>query len=164
MKQIIYSDASFDKFSSQAVIGYAYFKTEEEHSRMTLEPDQIRLHTIHEKNNIRAELRGAIMAIRACMPKVDIFLYTDCQTVCGLVERRQKLEGNGFISQAKNQLLANADLYKEFYEVYDSYRPNIQWLKGHVSGADLTRVQNNFAVLDKWVRKNLRTQITALNK
>ncbi len=146
MKLDIYTDASFSKTHGLAVIGYMI-------------SDKLTIREIKESNNIRAEIRGVIASLSAALsaaPKsASVTLYTDCQTVAGLISRRDKLEKTNFISQAKQTPLANADLYKEFYKIYDQLHPEIIWVKGHTSSKD-TKIKKNFSTVDKEVRKALR--------
>jgi ribonuclease HI len=94
----IFTDASFDKKSKIAVIGFCKLKN------LTLIPVQekvnIVLEAITESNNIRAEIQSALMAIASCPKGTRITLYTDCQTICELPRRREKLEAQNFISKS----------------------------------------------------------------
>jgi ribonuclease HI len=155
----IYTDASFSKSHEVAVIGYAIFNSTEEHESVPLAKLKLNISQIQENNNIRAEITGALMALRSCPKNKMVFLYSDCQTTCNLLSRREKLERTNYISQSKNQILANADLYQEFYRLYDLIRPEIQWVKGH-SKNKLTQIEKNFSHLDKEVRKYLRKTIS----
>ena len=145
MKLDIYTDASFSKTHGLAVIGYMI-------------SDKLTILEIKESNNIRAEIRGVITALNAAPKSASVTLYTDCQTVTELIGRRDKLEKTNFISQTKQTPLANADLYKEFYKIYDQLHPEIIWVKGHTSSKD-TKIKKNFSTVDKEVRKALRLAI-----
>jgi ribonuclease HI len=151
----IYTDASFSKNHGLAVIGYMIFRSAKEHEEALWTEIKPVFHEIEETGNIRAEIRGALAALEKCPTGVKVTLYTDCQAVVGLPFRREKLESAGFISKSKHRELANADLYRKFYALYDRCRPEIVWVKGH-SSKRLDRIQKNFSYLDKEVRKNLR--------
>jgi ribonuclease HI len=155
----IYTDASFSKPHNLAVIGYAIFDSTRQHETVPISDIQINIFKIEEKNNIRAEISGALVALKASPKNKKIVLYSDCQTTCGLLSRREKLESTDFISQSKGEALANADLYKEFYKLYDLTEPELHWVKGH-SKNKLTRVEKNFSYLDKEVRSFLRKTIS----
>jgi ribonuclease HI len=168
----IYTDASFSKSHEIAIIGFACFSSTLEHESVPLMDIGITLSQVNEGNNIRAELRGAIAALEACLiacPKREqVILYTDCQNIIGLPERREKLERTSYISQSKNKPLANTDLYQEFYSLCDQINPQLIWIKGHTSVANYStestknRIQKNFSYLDKEVRKFLRTTISEI--
>lgn len=166
MKKFIYTDASFDKKNQLAVLGHMIFKNETEHNTMSAVNIPISLFDTYEVNNIRAEIKSALMALSSFLiNKTDtsqIVLFTDCQTICGLMERREKLERLNFMSQSKKKLLANADLYQEFYKIYDILKPQIIWIKGHKQDLKSDKIDKNFSVLDKAVRQHLRKKIKDL--
>ena len=163
----IYTDASFSKAHELGIIGYASFSGTTQHESVSIADLGLNISEIKEGNNIRAELRGAITALRSCPKCERVILYTDCQNIINLPSRREKLESTNFISQSKNHPLANADLYREFYTLFDQYNPELFWIKGHTSAANysteinLNRIQKNFSYLDKEVRRFLREYIGA---
>lgn len=158
----VYSDASFSKEHNLAIIGSIIFYSSHEHDTLSLSEVEVAIHQINENNNIRAEIHGVINSLQLAPKNKPVKLYTDCQTVVKLKDRRQKLERTSFISQSKNQILANADLYKAFYKIYDQNIPEIIWLKGHTSRIEATKEQKIFSVLDKQVRDKLRTAISLI--
>ncbi len=146
----IYVDASYSREAQLAVLGF--FTTEQ--SPVFLE--------VTETNNIRAELRGVIWALESCLKEqgaIQVVLYTDCQTVSGLLQRRARLEASQFLSKSKNKPLANMDLYKEFYKIYDLIQPKVVWVRGHTSRSMASQVEKNFSTLDKMVRQRLRQRL-----
>jgi len=151
----VFTDASFDKKSKMAVIGF--FKCNDLASEHDKTPNSIHLQKICETNNIRAEIQSALTAIASCSKGSRITLHTDCQTICELPRRREKLEAKNFISKSKATPLTNADLYKEFYQIMDLYQIRLVWMKGHTSGTNLTAEQKIFSNLDIAVRDQLRT-------
>lgn len=169
----VYSDASFNGQLQLAVSGVLILDDAEINSPSSDCERLVHIQQFKEINNIRAELRGILFAfeeinrrlgeIRIPASKyIKINLYTDCQTVSNLLERRARLESLNFKNK-KNVTLANADLYKVFYQYNDQFNSNIIWLKGHVSVA--RRAQNNhyFGLVDKMVRCRLRASLRAVN-
>lgn len=165
MDIFIYSDASFSKEHKLAVLGHMIFFNKTEHEDSQSRRDFVTLVETSEINNIRAELKGAIRALKDCLQFIEeksapintpVKLYTDCQTVSGLLARRQKLQTTHFISQRKNQELPNKDLYSDFYSMCDLLRPEIIWVKGHTVKEQRTAITQNFSILDKAVRFRLR--------
>jgi ribonuclease HI len=156
----IYTDASFSKQYEIAVIGFAHFQSRLQHETIALQSTQIQLLQINERNNIRAEIRSAISALEACAQHGNIILFSDCETVVNLPLRRKKLESTNFISKSKDAPLANTDLYREFYKTFDSYSPNIVWVKGHTPTNSPSFIETNFSILDKMIRNRLRNTIT----
>ncbi len=168
----IYTDASFSNTHKLAVIGYARFGSSYDHDTIAFADTKLQIHVINEKNNIRAELRGAIMALAESFPEalkgslkagakkdITVVLYTDCRAVVDLPSRREKLEHTEYISQSKGTPLANADLYREFFLIFDQLQLELIWVKGHCPGKDQSKTEKNFSYLDKKVRGKLREVI-----
>lgn len=185
----IYCDASFSKIFQVAVVGSLIFHNEQEHQNISAADAKINLTQIRETNNIRAEIKGVILALQSyqedgqtdgqaysqadflkqsnkpnhLQTKQPVVLFTDCQTLSELMRRRKHLEKTNFISKSKNTELANADLYKEFYLLYDQIQPEIHWVKGHSEKSTQTHQQKNFSFIDKEVRSKLRAVVAALS-
>jgi ribonuclease HI len=85
-----------------------------------------------------------------------ITIYTDSQTIKGLLSRRERLEKTNFIS-GKNKLLKNHDLYKEFYKVCDKNFIEIVKLTGHKKSSEKNYIDTIFTIVDKASRKALRS-------
>ena len=159
----IYTDASYDKSTQVAVSGFLIVRGEALHQGPFSEMEiaqEIVIHRFQEMNNIRAEIRGALLALDAVKDEsprpVQIFLYTDCQTICKLLGRRKNLESKNYISHAKNKMIANADLYKLFYSIFDDLTPIIHWIPGHSQARTQGSIEKRFSVLDRRVRRELR--------
>lgn len=86
----------------------------------------------------------------------EITLYTDCQTIPHLLDRRKKLEANNFTSQRKKVSLSNADLYRKFLILFDKLQPKICWVKGHSPQKNKSVIEKNFSLVDKMVREKIR--------
>lgn len=165
-KIFIYTDASFSSSLGLAVSGYLFFDSETSHATSEVVEANIQTRSFKVKNNIRAEIMGANIILKELndeinlkdidLKNVEINLYSDCQTLIDLLRRRDKLQANNFISSKKKAELANADLYKEFYALYDLIKPQINWVKGHSRNAGQSVEQKNFQIIDKKVRKELR--------
>ncbi len=152
----IYTDASYSRSHSLAVLASVVYQNENEHEEIPLSDKKINLLQIKESNNIRAEVNAALFALRTCTRDSKIQLYSDCRTLIELPRRRKKLEALNFISQSKKTPLANADLYKEFYKLYDTFHLELIWLKGHTAKKKQTKLQKNFSHLDNVAREHLR--------
>lgn len=160
----IYCDASFSKIYQIAIIGSLIFKNNNEHQFKLSSEAQSKLIQIREINNIRAEIKGVILALQSCPREKHIVLFTDCQTLSELIRRRPHLEKSNYISKNKKAELANADLYKKFYLLYDQIKPEIFWVKGHSEKSNATLQQKHFSYIDKMVRSKLRSVVSDLSK
>lgn len=173
-KYYIYTDASYSHKEALGVSGYLIFTSEFTHELSEITELSIKTDVFKESNNIRAELCGAINVLKifietqkkekCCFSSLEINLYTDCKSLTNLLARRKKLELTGYIGSSKKTILSNADLYKIFFLIYDDLKPIIHWVKGHSSKASQTLVQRNFQIIDKHVRKELRTYVDQIKK
>ena len=165
-KIFIYSDASFNASLALAVSGYLFFGSETSHASSEVVEANVQTRSFKVNNNIRAEMMGANYILKKLndeiklkdidLASLEINFYSDCQTLTDLLGRRDKLQANNFISGKKKTELANADLYKEFYALYDLLKPQIIWVKGHSRSAGQSLEQKNFQIIDQKVRKELR--------
>lgn len=165
-KVFIYTDASFNPSEGFASSGFLFFASEIEHQSSTILESSIEIQSFKVKNNIRAEIIGANHCLKRLIDEIklldieaknlEINLYSDCQTLTNLLFRREKLTANNYISGKKKTELANADLYKIFYLIYDELKPNIFWVRGHSKSENQSLQQKNFQIIDRLVRKELR--------
>ena len=97
--------------------------------------------------------------------KVDsntfIEVYTDCQNIIGLENRREKLEKNDYKS-GKGKLMNNHDLYKKFYKFFDKTNLVFIKVKGHKKTSLKDEIDNIFNLVDKASRNALREDIANL--
>ncbi len=175
-KYFVYTDASFSHLDSLGVSGFSVFESETTHEQGAMTRAGIRTHFFKESNNIRAEIIGALWALNTIAEesknsgsgklsdKLEINLFSDCQTLTNLLARRGKLIATDYISKRKNLPLVNTDLYKDFFIVYDELQPIIHWVNGHTKKENQTAIQKNFEMVDKQVRKELRTMVKNIKK
>ena len=160
-----YVDASFDKTRSIGVLGYIVVVDgyiNEEISLLKFE---------REDNNIRLELRASIEVLNKIIEIKNsqnttsnlesqqnnhFVIYTDCQSVSKLLARRETLLAKNFKSKSTAKQLNNADLYKEFFYLYELALPEIVWIKGHSSKSLRSKDAEFFHQIDKSVRHKLR--------
>lgn len=156
---VIYSDASFSKEHKLAVIGFTKGSSESK-----VEDLELTLKTIKEENNVRAELRAAILGLASCPEDSSVTLFSDSSAVVDLIKRRENLEKNEFVSKKTGVVLSNADLYQKFYFILDKLNVEVHWIKGHSPKKSLGNTGSNFSHLDKSVRKELRLKVKQISK
>lgn len=160
----IFSDASFHPQRQIGVGCYLILWASDPSSlHPPLKPD-MQLFSVKEVNNIRMELATVITAMKAVSSletagKIAPTIYTDSEAICRLEARRGALESRQFRSLKTGELLANADLYKAFYEHCDRLVPNFIWLKGHQAKHTRINVEEIFSMVDRTARKRLRELI-----
>ncbi len=159
----VYTDGSFSNKTNVGVLGFMIFDNSHDHESETISRAIVHTQTVEDENNIRIELLSALSALERVKNEViepirqyEVHLYTDCSAILNLQKRREKLETTGFISKRKGKPLKNADLYRQFFKLYDEIRPTIHWIKGHSPKREKNSIERNFSFLDKLVRKELR--------
>jgi len=146
------------------VAGFIIFKDDKDHETNNFEASFIKTTKMNETNNVRTEIKGIILALQTLGIQFleyssDVTLFTDCNAVVNLVGRRASLEANKYISKKSKSVLANADIYKELFELFDKFKPKIIWVKGHSPQKENDLIQKNFSFIDRLVRKKLRTAL-----
>ena len=137
-----YSDASFDPGSKTAVIGWR------------INRENIRINTLSNTNNTRAEIIGLINLISELDPTLNYIIYTDCQSIINRIACFDKLIQKNFTNNRGTEL-ANVDIYKKLFGLLT---PNIRLI--HIDGHSPANQKNEddklFSELDRCVRKELR--------
>lgn len=163
----IWTDASCSPPHSIAVGGYICLTEGELHQLETIPIScikaKINSHLTFKdylsKKSTWTEIKIILDVLSLFSAKNKITLFTDCQTVCDLLKRKEKLEKNHFKSRTGCPL-TNAALYQAFFEKINQLQVNIIKLKGHhPSTHQKTVFENIFAILDKECRKKLRSKI-----
>ncbi len=136
----------------QSKIGFgAYFIYDE-----TLEKQNISLKKFENTSSTKLELEVLLWALsdeKVLNNKVTI--YTDCQNVLGLENRREKLEKN-FYKTSTGKEIKNQELYKLFFELSDKLNFKLIKIKGHKPSQEKDDTDRLFNFVDKASRRALR--------
>ncbi len=84
-----------------------------------------------------------------------ILIFTDSQNIIGLHGRRERLEGNNYLSK-KNKPIKNSELYQEFYRLTDQLDCEFTKVKGHKATRQKDETEKFFTLVDRASRKALR--------
>lgn len=103
-------------------------------------------------SSTKLELENFLWLIKDINEK-NLEIYTDCQNILSLLDRRDKLEKNNYFTKAGKKL-NNFILYKEFYKLIDIYECTFIKIKGHVKQKN--EIDLYFSKIDKLCRKKLR--------
>ncbi|MCD4758693.1 MAG: ribonuclease H [Arcobacteraceae bacterium] len=87
-----------------------------------------------------------------------IVVYTDCQNIIGLQDRREGFEKKNYITP-KNKQIKNHELYKEFFKMLDILDCEFVKVKGHKKTAIKNEIDEIFTLVDRATRKALRETI-----
>lgn len=85
----------------------------------------------------------------------SVRLYTDSQCIAGLLRRRAGLISSAFIAKRSGRPLPHAQLYREFYKVYDHLGFQVIKVSGHSRTNTHDTVHRIFSYVDRGVRKAL---------
>jgi ribonuclease HI len=116
------------------------------------------------KKSSWAEIKTVVYSLQVLEESFEtdfnVEVYTDCQSLCDLLERRKtKLEQTNFITRS-GKVLENAELYKELFMMTNKFNIHIFKLKGHTATSHrMSLPQKIFAILDKLSRKELRATV-----
>lgn len=119
---------------------------------------RIQIKRFENTSSTRLELQTLLWALSVLQPGgKKIIIFTDSQNIAQLADRRARLEENNFCSKG-GKLLKNADLYKQFYKVFDSLNCEIVKMKGHQPTRVKNQVERIFSLVDKASRSALRSE------
>lgn len=107
-------------------------------------------------SSTKLELESLLWALKKIdLGDDELVVFTDCQNILGLQDRREKFEKNNYLT-AKNKLIANHELYKEFYKITDVLQCQFIKVKGHKPKNDKDNIDMFFSLVDKASRNALR--------
>ena len=162
MKKIkLFTDSSVNP---QEKIGFGSFfllNNDETKAFEDLKKD-IKLKRFENTSSTKLELQTLLWALDEIEDKnIIIEIYTDCQNIIGLENRRDKLEKNHFYSTS-GKLMNNHELYKNFYEKLDKLNLTFIKVKGHKKNSLKDEIDTIFNLIDKASRSALRENIAYL--
>ena len=158
MKKIkLFTDSSVNP---QEKIGFGSFLIIEDEN-LTLEnlKKNIKIKRFENTSSTKLELQTFLWSLEEIKNKdVIIEVYTDCQNIIGLQDRKEKLEKNNFYSSS-GKLMNNHELYKEFFEKTDKLDLVFIKVKGHKKNSLKDEIDTIFNLVDKASKSALRNQI-----
>ena len=156
----LFTDASADP---KTKIGYgAYLLLDKSNLESPLSKLKVNIKRFENTSSSKLELEALLWALQEIPIKDSkIVIYTDCQNIISLKKREDGLKKSNFMTK-KGTLLANHELYKEFYKFTDLYECNFIKVKGHKRGEEKNRIDNYFTLVDKESREALRKNMKAI--
>ena len=115
-------------------------------------------------SSTRLELQTVLWALAENRqgPHGSLTMYSDSQCVSGLLKRKPRLVAGGFLSKKTNQELANAFLYRAFYEFHDESGFQVVKLGGHSPSRVHDNTHRIFSIVDREARKALKVWLKEL--
>lgn len=147
----------------QKKIGYgAYLLIEDDKIDIEVLKEKIVLKKFEDTSSTKLEMETFLWAVNNLeLSNAIIEIYTDCQNIIGLIDRRKRLESNDYKS-SKGKLMNNHDLYKLFFEKVDKLDLSFIKVKGHKKTSLKDDIDNIFNLVDKASRNALREDLANL--
>lgn len=142
-------------------VGFAAYFAERENDRaQPPSPEDIVVKRFEETNAAHLELSALLWALEEVGDSaINAIIYTDSQTITGLLDRRERLEQTDFRSKA-GRPLNNDTLYRAFYRSWDRWQFSVVKLVGHTNAATPSLLQQIFARVDQAARRALRDELS----
>ena len=168
----LFTDVSVNPQRKLGVGGYllvpvTFLKNEPHDIKQCELSAQIKIKRFTETSSTKLGVRTVLWALEdlreelAGLAPWTLQIYTDSQCVAGLVRRRDGLVSGDFLAKRSGRPLANALLYREFYEAYDQLGFQLNKVPGHSRTCSHDAVQRIFSYVDREVRKALNLRLDA---
>ncbi|MCG3692659.1 ribonuclease HI [Aliarcobacter butzleri] len=110
-----------------------------------------------DTSSTKLELQSLLWALDEIEILADtkIEVYTDCQNIVGLQNRKEKLEANDYKSST-GKTINNYELYKLFFEKIEKLNIDFIKIKGHKKNSLKDELDTIFNLVDKASRSALR--------
>jgi len=143
--------------NTQSNIGYgAYLAVSDRGLSLDLLRTHVKVRRFEHTSSTKLELQTLLWAlsdIQALGRKVIV--YTDCQNIIGLQQRRDRYEQNDFRSK-KDKRLNNYELYQEFFRMIYQLDYELVKLHGHQVSNQKDYIDRLFTLVDRASRNALR--------
>lgn len=160
MKKIkLFTDSSVNP---QQKIGFgAFLEVSNENFFFDDLKKNIKIKRFEDTSSTKLELQTLLWAldeISVIDENTQIEVYTDCQNIIGLKNRREKFETNDY-KTSTGKTINNYELYKLFFEKLDKFNIDFIKLKGHKKNSLKDEIDTIFNLVDKASRNALRENI-----
>lgn len=160
MKKIkLFTDSSVNP---QEKIGFgAYLLILDENKSIEDMKKDVKTKKFEDTSSTKLELQTLLWALDEIEEDSFLEVYTDCQNIIGLEDRRKRLESNDYKS-SKGKLMNNHELYKLFFERIDELNLTFIKVKGHKKNSLKDEIDTIFNLVDKASRNALRENLLSL--
>jgi ribonuclease HI len=150
----VFTDGSVNNHTK---VGYgAYLITSDLELPLPVLKEKVGIKIFEGTSSTRLELQILLWALGQLDHKGDrCCVFTDSQNIIQLPNRRNRLEQAHYISK-NNRLMANHDLYKEFFALTDQMPVSFTKVHGHMPSSLKGPVETIFSLVDKASRLALR--------
>jgi ribonuclease HI len=162
MKKIkLFTDSSVNP---QLKIGFAAFlKVTDEKVSLEEIKKEIKIKRFENTSSTKLELQTFLWAIEEINLNTSFLIevYTDCQNIIGLPNRKEKIQSLNYHSSS-GKLLNNSELYKDFFKLLEKYNCEFIKVKGHKKNSLKDEIDDIFNLVDKASRNALREELANL--
>ena len=121
---------------------------------------KVKIKKFDDTSSTKLELETLLWALDELnLIEFKVMVYTDCQNIIGLQDRRDRFEKNNYIT-GKGKLIRNHELYKEFFKKIDSIDCEFFKVKGHKKASTKNEIDKIFTLVDRATRDALREVIS----
>ncbi|RBQ30532.1 ribonuclease H [Arcobacter sp. FW59] len=156
MKKIkLFTDSSVNP---QKKIGFgAFLKIFDESFSFEELKKTMKIKRFEDTSSTKLELQTLLWALDECIidENIQIEVYTDCQNILSLQNRREKFEINDYKTSTK-KTINNHELYKLFFQKLDNLNIDFIKVKGHKKNSLKDEIDTIFNLVDKASRNALR--------
>ena len=144
----------------QSNIGFgAYLLINDDSKSLDELKKEIKLKMFENTSSTKLEVQTMLWALKDIdIKEEELVIYTDCQNIIGLNDRRKRFETNNYLTK-KGKLIANHELYKEFYKLTDNLNCTFVKVKGHKETSQKDEIDKIFTLVDKASRDKLRNEL-----
>lgn len=156
----LFTDGSVNPQSKEGV-GASLLIHDLELSLSELE-NRVKIKRFENTSSTPLELETLLWALDdLSLKNAKIIVYTDCQNIIGLNQRRNSLEKKNYMT-AKGKEIRNSELYKAFYKKIDNLDCEFIKVKGHKKSSQKNSIDAIFTIVDRASRNALRTMVNFL--
>ncbi|QSZ42855.1 ribonuclease H [Sulfurimonas aquatica] len=120
---------------------------------------KIKVKRFKDSSSTKLELETLLWALNEeSLINYKIEVYTDCQNIIGLKDRRERLEKNEYMT-SKDKVIKNHELYKDFFKRLDILDCEFIKVKGHKKSSTKNKIDEIFTLVDRTTRKALRESV-----
>ena len=157
----LFTDSSVNP---QLKIGFAAFlKVTDEKVSLEEIKKEIKIKRFENTSSTKLELQTFLWAIEEINLNTSFLIevYTDCQNIIGLPNRKEKIQSLNYHSSS-GKLLNNSELYKDFFKLLEKYNCEFIKVKGHKKNSLKDEIDDIFNLVDKASRNALREELANL--
>lgn len=155
----LFTDASVN---TQSKVGYGAYLLVLAQSPIDTYKEQVKIKRFTQTSSTKLELQTLLWSLDEIKSAVDekeisLTIYTDCQNIMGLPDRRAALEHSDYFSSS-NTRLNNYQLYQRFYQLTSSIKYKLVKVLGHKRLSHKDDIERMFSLVDKASRRALRDE------